>query len=158
LIRTEVVESDCLEVKYRAAAMFLREIDLFALDGNPVAAAAAAESFTPKALADLLGRVLSDAAWVSTGATLRSRFETELRALVRVREVRIRTVPVRVAGGCHSLYFNIPGTGDTEHALHIVFERGHRPSAAEFRLLKAAATLAAIVVDMSPSSETPMVN
>jgi hypothetical protein len=39
-----------------------------------------------------------------------------------------------------------------------VFERGHRPSAAEFRLLKAAASVAAIVVDLDPVGEPPSIN
>jgi hypothetical protein len=158
LIRTEMIESDGSEVKYRAAAMFLREIDVFATSRDPVVDVAAAESHSPKAVADLLGRVLASASWVSNGTTLRSKFETELRAMVRAKDVSIRTVPVRAAGGCQSLYFKIPSTGDPEHALHIVFERGHRPSAAEFRLLKAAATLAAVVLDLSPAGEAPTIN
>ena len=31
-----------------------------------------------------------------------------------------------------------------------MFERGYRPTAAEFRLLKAAASLAAVVLDLAP--------
>jgi hypothetical protein len=161
LIRAETVESDGsdgFEVKYRAAAKFLREIDLFSTKGNAMVAAAVADSLTPKALGDLLGRVLANAAWVSNGSTLRSRFETELRGLVGAKEVSIRTVPVRAAGGCQSLCFKIPSTSDSEYALHVVFERGHRPSAAEFRLLKAAASVAAIVVDLDPVGEPPSIN
>ena len=157
LIRAERIESDGVEVKYRAAAMFLREIDVFTKSGNPLVDAAAVESHPPKALADLLGRVLASASWVSNGTALRSRFETELRGMVRAKDVAIRTTPVRAAGGCQSLYFTIPGR-DSKHALHIVFERGHRPSAAEFRLLKAAATLAALVVDLTPAGEPPLIN
>ena len=161
LIRAEMVESDGsdgFEVKYRAAAKFLREIDLFSKTGNSMVAAAAADTLTPKALGDLLGRVLANASWVSNGTTLRSRFETELRGLVGAKEVSICTVPVRAAGGCQSLYFKIPGTSDSEYGLHVVFERGHRPCAAEFRLLKAAASLAAIVVDLDPAGEPPSIN
>jgi hypothetical protein len=65
---------------------------------------------------------------------------------------------VRAAGGCQSLCFKIPSTSDSEYALHVVFERGHRPSAAEFRLLKAAASVAAIVVDLDPVGEPPSIN
>jgi CheY-like chemotaxis protein len=156
LVRAEMVDSDGPEVKYRAAAMFLREIDVFATHGNPLlVAAAAAESHTPKVLADLLGRVLADASWVSNGAKLRSLFETEVRALVRARDVRIRAVPMRTVGGCQSLYFSIPTATAPKHGLHVVFERGYRPTAAEFRLLKAAASLAAVVLDLDPGGEAP---
>jgi hypothetical protein len=149
---------DGSEVKYRAAAMFLRELDVFATFSDPFVAAAAVESYPPRALADLLGRVLANASWVSNGATLRSQFETELRALVRAKDVCIRTVPVRAAEGCQQLYFKIPNAGDSPHALHIVFERGHRPSAAEFRLLEAAASLAAVVLDLTAADEAPSIN
>ena len=60
--------------------MFLHEIDLFAANANPIlVAAAAAGSYTPKVLADLLGRALANANWVSNGADLRSLFETDSR-------------------------------------------------------------------------------
>jgi CheY-like chemotaxis protein len=159
LIRTEAVDADGPDVKYRAAAMFLREIDLFEPNTNPaLVAAAAAAAYTPTVLADLLGRVLANATWVTNGAPLRSAFESEVCALVKAREVRIRAVPVRAAGGCQSLYFNIPGAGGPEHGLHVVFERGYRPTAAEFRLLKAAASLASVVIDLAPAAETPSIN
>lgn len=159
LIRTETVDADGPNVTYRAAAMFLREIDLFASHGNPtLVAAAAAATYTPKVLADLLGRVLANATWVANGAPLRSSFESEVCALVKAREVRIRAVPVRAGGGCQSLYFNIPSAGGAEYGLHVVFERGYRPTAAEFRLLKAAASLASVVLDLAPAGETASIN
>ena len=158
LVRTETVDADGSELKYRAAAMFLRELDVFTTAGHPLVVAAAMESHPPRALADLLGRVLANASWVSNGATLRSQFETELRALVRARDVCIRTVPMRAAGGCQQLYFRIPSTGVSGYALHVVFERGHRPSAAEFRLLEAAASLAAVVLDLAPADEASSIN
>jgi hypothetical protein len=158
LLRTETIELDGSEVKYRAAAMFLRELAVFANAGNPLLPGAAVESHPPRALADLLGRVLANASWVSNGATLRSQFEAELRAMVRAKDVCICTVPVRAAGGCQQLYFKIPTSGDSEYALHIVFERGHRPSAAEFRLLEAAARLAAVVLDLTPAGEAPSIH
>ena len=156
LIRSEPVDADGPDVKYRTAAIFLREIDLFAPQANPIlVAAAGAASYTPRILADLLSRVLVDAAWLSNGRKLWSIFESEVCALVRAKEVRIRTLPVRAAGGCQSLYFKIPSAAGSEHGLHAVFERGRRPTAVEFRLLKAAASLAAVVLDLAPSGETP---
>lgn len=154
LIRSEVVGPDGPEARYHAAAMFLREVDLFPGKANPVmVAAAAASSYRPTVLADLLGRVLADANWVANGAALQAVFETEVRALVRAKEVRIRAVPVRAKGGCQSLYFSIPTVTAPRHGLHVVFERGYRPTAAEFRLLKAAANLAAVVLDLISAGE-----
>ena len=155
LIRAERVGPDGPDVKYRAAAMFLREIDLFAPNANPIlVAAAAAASYTPRILADLLGRVLADAPWVPNGRRLWSIFESEVCALVRAREVRIRPLPM-AAGGCQSLYFRIPGAAASEHALHVVFEPGHKPTPGEFRVLKAAASLASVVLDLAPAGEEP---
>ena len=156
LIRSEAVETGGSDVKYRAAAMFLNEIDLFAPNGNPIVVATdAGESRPPTVLAELLGRVLANANWASNGVGLWSLFEAELEALVRAREVRIRAVPVRTTGGCQSLYFGIPSVTRARHGLHVVFERGYRPTAAEFRLLKAAASMAAVVLDLAPGGETP---
>jgi hypothetical protein len=155
LIRAERVDPDGPDVKYRAAAMFLREIDLFAPIANPImVAAAAASSYTPRTLADLLGRVLAEALWVSNGRRLWTIFESEVRALVKAREVRIRELPM-AAGGCQSLYFSIPSAAASEHCLHVVFESGYRPTPAEFRLLKAAASLASVVLDLAPAGEEP---
>ena len=158
LIRSEMVPGGS-QVRYRAAAMFVRELDLFPAHVNPaIVAAAAASSRTPGVLADVLGRVLANANWVSNSATLWSAFESEVSALVRAKEVRIRAVPVRAPGGCQSLYFNIPTSTGPDYGLHIVFERGYRPTAAEFRLLKSAASLASVVIDLAPAAETASIN
>ena len=85
-------------------------------------------------------------------------FESEVCALVGAKEVRIRALPVAAAGGCQSLYFRIPTAAESEHGLHVVFERGYRPTAAEFRLLKAAASLASVVLDLAPAGEEPTIN
>ena len=157
LIRSEMIPGG-REVRFRAAAMFVRELDLFPAHTNPAMVAAAASSASPGVLADVLGRVLANANWISNGATLWSSFESEVGALVRAREVRIRAVPMRAPGGCQSLYFRIPTAAGVEHGLHVVFERGYRPTAAEFRLLKAAASLAAVVFDLAPAPDVPSIN
>lgn len=153
LIRSDAVRTGGPDVTYRVAAMFMREIDLFATKANPIIiAAAAAASPTPNVLADVLGRVLAKANWVSNGAALRSLLEAEIEALVRAREVRIRALPIQEASGCQSVYFTIPSLAAPEHGLHVVFERDHRPTGAELRLLKAAASLAAVVLDLASTS------
>ena len=159
LLRTETVDADGLDVKYRAAAMFLREIDLFAPNTNPfLVAAAGAASYTPRVLVDLLSRVLADAAWLSNGRKLWSIFEREVCALVRAKEARIRALPVTAAAGANSLYFRIPSAVGSEHVLHLVFDRGCRPTAAELRLLTAAASLASVVLDLAPPDQAPSID
>lgn len=152
LIRSEAVRTGGPDVIYRVAAMFLREIDLFTTNANPIMiAAAAAASHTPNVLADVLGRVLAKANWVSNGAALRSMLEAEIETLVRAREVRIRALPIRETSGCQAVYFSIPSVAAPEHGLHVVFDRGHQPTGAELRLLRAAASLAAVVLDLAPT-------
>jgi hypothetical protein len=159
LIRTETVDADGPDVKYRSAAMFLHEIDLFAPNANPVmVAAAAASSYTPKTLADLLSRVLADVPWLSNGRKLWSIFESEVCALVKAKEVRIRALPMAAAGGCQSLYFRIPSAAASGYGLHVLFEPGYRPTPDEFRLLKAAASLASVVLDLAPAGEAPSIS
>ena len=158
LIRTEAVDADGPDVKYRSAAMFLHEIDLFAPNANPImVAAAAASAYTPRTLADLLSRVLADVPWLSNGRRLWSIFESEVCALVKAKEVRIRALPM-AAGGCQSLYFRIPSAAASGHGLRVLFEPGYRPTPDEFRLLKAAASLAAVVLDLAPADEAPSIN
>jgi len=159
LIRTETVDGDGPDVKYRAAAMFLREVDLFAAKANPIVlAAAAAASHTPRTLADLLGRVLADVPWLSNGRKLWSTFESEVCALVKAREVRIRALSMAAVGGCESLCFRIPSAAASGHGLHVVFEPGYRPTPTECRLLKAAASLASVVLDLAPADEARPIN
>ena len=61
-------------------------------------------------------------------------------------------------GGCQSLYFRIPSAAESEYGLYVVFEAGYRPTPAEFRLLKAAAGLASVVLDLAPAGEAPPTN
>jgi hypothetical protein len=104
------------------------------------------------ALGDLLARALSDAGG-QTSAARRSRFEQGLRQLLPVRDVRIRQAPVIPDEGSDSIYFRIPGASPGQPVLQAVFEPEHQPSGVEFRLLKAAASLAAVVLQFAPFGE-----
>ncbi|MGE5815650.1 MAG: hypothetical protein ACM36C_14275, partial [Acidobacteriota bacterium] len=50
--------------------------------------------------------------------------------------------------GADSVYFSIPGGSGS--ILQVFFERQHEPSAMEFHTLKAAARLAAAVLEFGP--------
>ena len=144
LVRSEIAAASDGIVRYRVAAAFCRQIDFLA----PPAAGPAA-NWSPKVLGDLLGRVLADASWVSNGEALCARFEAELGHLVPVRAIRICASPTPAPPGCESAAFGIPGSGSGDLFLQVVFEPGHHPAAAEMRLLKAAAALASVVLDLT---------
>jgi CheY-like chemotaxis protein len=142
--RSEVGTVDARGVRYRVAAVFARTVE--ALGSEPPATA----TVMPTALGDLLARVLTDVDYHSKSAGPRARFEQGLRRLLAVRDVQIRQAPVIPSGGSESVYFTVPSGSDHQPVLQAIFEPDHQPSAAEFRLLKAAASLAAVVLEFAP--------
>jgi len=144
-IRSEVATVDAMGVRYRVAAAFARNLE--ALVSEPLAAAA---TVMPAVLADLLAGVLTDVDYHSKSAGPRARFEQGLRRLLPVRDVQIRQAPFIPSGGSESIYFTVPSGSDHPPILQAIFEPDHQPSAAEFRLLKAAASLAAVVLEFAP--------
>ena len=145
LVRTETIRVNDSDLRYRVAAAFAREIDLSALrqsfDTPPQ---------SPKVLGDLLGRVLADAGWKSSAKTLCSRFEDQLRTLVQLQDVKIRAIPANAPAGCASLCFDIPtASGDARLFLQAVYGPGRQPSALDVRLLRAAASVAGVVLEVA---------
>jgi hypothetical protein len=149
LIRTDVGSVNSQGVKYRVAAAFDRELDL----GVEVAQQFSAKSPTPKALADLLVHVLSDVSFDSRSAAPRAKFEEGLRQLMPLRDVQLRQAPVGPAED-DSVYFNVPHESGVSAIMQVVFERHHQPSSNEFKLLKAAAGVAGVVLEFAPLQET----
>jgi hypothetical protein len=143
-IRSDVAAVDAMGVRYRVAAVFARDLEILA--PGP----AAAPVVMPKALADLLAGVLTAVDYDSTSAAPRARFEQGLRRLLTVRDIQIRRAPITPSGGSESIYFTVPQASGGGPVLQAIFEPDHRPSAAEFRLLKAAAGLAAVVLEFAP--------
>jgi hypothetical protein len=150
LIRTDVATVDRIGVKYRTAAAFDRELDL----GIEVAHQFTATSATPKALADLLVHVLSDVSIESRSAAPRAKFEQGLRQLMPLREVQLRQTPAHPQEQEDSVYFNVPHESGVNAIMQVVFERHHQPSSNEFKLLKAAAGIAGVVLEFAPLQET----
>ena len=150
LIRSEVADVNSLGVKYRVAAAFERELDL----GIEVAQQFSATSATPKALADLLSHVLSDVIIDSRSAAPRAKFEQGLRQMMPLREVQLRQAPVSPEERDDSVYFNVPHESGVSAIMQVVFERHHQPSSNEFKLLKAAAGVAGVVLEFAPLQET----
>jgi phosphopantetheine adenylyltransferase len=150
LIRSEVATVNSSGVKYRVAAAFERDLDL----GAQVAERVAATSATPKALANLLVHALSDITVDSRSAAPRTRFEQGLRQLMQLREVQLRQASVALTTQADSVYFNVPHESGVSAIMQVVFERHHQPSATEFKLLKAAAGVAGVVLEFAPLQET----
>lgn len=141
MVRAEVADVDPLGVKYRIAATFSKDLDLVGLDR------ALSPAATPRALVDLLARVVSEPE-PSRGVPLRQRFETELRGLFEVADIQLRERPVIVEPGRESIYFTVPEGGGAPAILQVIFGVNSSPSAAEFRLLRTAATLSRAVLEL----------
>jgi hypothetical protein len=143
MVRSQVASVNGLGVRYRVAIAFARELDLIGLQ-TPAGSVA-----TPSALGEVLTRVLTDVTRNSTRTALHARFEQEVRRLLPVRDVQIRQTPAVAEWGSDSIYFTIPYGSGSQPILQAIFEPGYAPTAAEFHLLKAAAKLAAVVMEFA---------
>lgn len=137
---------DGLGVRYRLAAAFSRDVNL--PGGSATRTDAAGRS--PGALADVLRDTLADVESTARSSEVRARFESSLRALLRLRDVQIRETPVIPDRASESIYFTIPQSSGAKPILQAIFEPGEPPSEGNFRLLKAAATAAALVLEFAP--------
>jgi hypothetical protein len=150
-IRSEVAHIDGRGVKYHAAAAFAEEVDLDRSSRAAGPARTAGSVSPPQALAELLTQALSESGEGQDPAP--ARFTRGLRELVRARTVQIRNAPSSSAAGRETLYFDIPGSDRSSSTLEVVFDRNYDVNESEFRLLKAAAWLAAAVIEF----ERPLV-
>jgi hypothetical protein len=141
-VRSEIVGVDGRGVRYRAAAVFDREVDL---DGPRVTLARVAS--TPIALANWLHQLAGDLENKAGPAALRERFENGLRRLVSARDVRILEEPTPPTEGCESIYFNMSAAG-RRSVLQVTFEPGFQPSELDFKMLQAGASLAVVALQM----------
>jgi CheY-like chemotaxis protein len=147
ILRTDVSNVDAFGVRYRVAAAFNRELDLL----EAAAEEAAEASANPAALAEMLARVLADPARRS-GSAMRVHFEEELRKMLPLRSVQIRHSPLMSSDEDDSIYFNVPA-GSGSPVLQATFEPDSLPSPSEFKLLKAAASLAAVVLEFEGGAD-----
>jgi hypothetical protein len=147
-IRSEVARIDGFGVKYHAAAAFENEVDLLRPRQSAQDQRFASQ---PQALAELLTSVLAES--VNQSEPAPARFAKGLRQLVRARDVQIRTSSMSPSGGRETLYFDIPGADRPCGILQVVFERNYDVSDSEFRLLKAAAWLAAALLELDKPAQ-----
>ena len=155
MIRADIAHVDGLGVKYHLAVAFSQEVALPDADSLLGAVAPPGADLphgdeaapSPRALADIVMRILGDVEHTSRAPELRTRFESDLRRLLRLRDVQIRDVPDGVS---ESIYFTIPRSSGASPILQVTFEPGRAPSEMDFRLLKAAANAAALVMEFVP--------
>lgn len=145
MVRSEVSRVDAFGVKYQMAATFGREIRL--VDFDPATGLS-----SPRVLTDLLTRVLCETGGTATSADVSRRFETELRRLLPGRDIQIRSKP-SMAATAESIYFTLDKGGGSPRILQVTFEAGSAPSEMEFRLLKTAASLASVALEIAQLSD-----
>jgi hypothetical protein len=147
-LRSEVGKISGLGVRYYSAAQFDREIDV--MRGREYAVSRGGA--TPQqALAELVAAVLTD---TDPSESARQRFARGVCKLVDARDVLIRKTPLAPADGSESIYFQVQGEAKPPAILQVLFDPNHALTAAEFNLLKAAASLTSAVLD----SEKPYSN
>ena len=140
-LRSEVGKISGLGVRYYSAAQFDREIDV--IRGREYAVNRGGA--TPQqALAELIAAVLTD---TDPSESPRQRFARGVCKLVDARDVLIRKTPLSPADGSESIYFQVQGEAKPPAILQVLFDPNHALTAAEFNLLKAAASLTSAVLD-----------
>jgi hypothetical protein len=140
-VRSEVAKVDGNGVRYHAAAEFEKELDLGGRRRET-----AALSSSSQALVDLLASVMAESNQQPEPAQV--RFARGLRKLVGARDVMVRKSPIAPADGSESIYFDV-NTGNRSRAvLQVMFDRDRALTQSEFKLLKAAASIVAAVVEL----------
>lgn len=146
-VRSHVATVDVRCVKYHIAATFAKQLDL----SGPLSGRAGASS-APKALADLFAQVLGELDRDPQPAALRTKFEEGLRKLVPARDIQIRDVPAGPEEGTESIYFTVPSAIGSPAILQATFEPDCNLAESEFRVLRSAAALAAVVLEFDRTS------
>ena len=139
-VRSEIARVDRLGVRYHAAARFEKPLDILAPRPDTTTTS------TPHQLAELLAAVLDESNPQRELASI--RFARGLRTLMGARDVLIRQAPIAPVDDSESIYFRVNGDGRSRAILQVMFGRDRGLTAPEFTLLKAAASLAAAVLEL----------
>jgi hypothetical protein len=97
-------------------------------------------------------RVTTEYSDSGDAAAARAEFETGLRQLVPSCDVRLRDSLTRPTDGDESVYFTVPSANGA--ILQVTFDPDQEPSLEEFKLLRAAAAVAAVVVQYETIAAT----
>jgi len=143
ILRTTVAHVDRLGVRYRVAAAFTRDFGLLDSIGG------SDRVLNPADVGEILTRTLADLRTGASPASMRARFEREVQRLVPVCAVRIQQTPTAAAATADSIYFTVP-CASGRAVLQATFDCMRPPSAAEFKVLKSSAHLAAVILEFAP--------
>jgi hypothetical protein len=138
---------------YRAAAVFDHDLPVFA----PRVPARGGTALVPSELTEVLDWVRYEAREGLLPERIRSAFELGIQSLVGAREVHVCRVPVQADGPGDSLCLTVPTSDGTEAFLQAIYDRARPPSPTSFQHLKAAATLAADVIEMEHAAQAARV-
>jgi hypothetical protein len=156
IVRSEVATVNGVGVTYQTAAQFSEALDLVKKMAPPPpalapaampaeAAAIPAEIVAaPASLADLLIRITTELYQHQRGDAARAAFEAGLRQLVPACDIRLCDRLVHRADAGDSIYFAVPGASGV--MVQATFDAGHEPTGEEFKLLRAAAAMASVIV------------
>jgi hypothetical protein len=149
IVRSEVAAVNGVGVTYQTAAQFSEALQFLKRVAPTVevlqpVAPALQMPVAPTSLADLLVRVTTELYQHHRGEAARAAFEAGLRQLVPACEVRLCDRLVQRADAGDSIYFAVPGASGV--VVQATFEPDHEPTIEEFKLLKAAAAMASVIV------------
>jgi len=153
IVRSEVAAVNGGGVTYQTAAQFSESLDLVKKIAPPepepilelVPVPVPAEIVAaPMCLADLLVRITNELYQHQRGDAARAAFEAGLRQLVPACEIQLcdRLVPRADSGD--SIYFAVPGASGV--MVQATFDPDHEPTTEDFKLLRAAAATASVIV------------
>ncbi len=148
VVRSQVATVDSIGVKYRAAATFDRKLDTLSTGAAPQESTEGPLAV----LSDVMARVKAEAGRGAAPSELRTVFEQGIQQLVTAREIRVRDVPVVKNDGSDSIYFTVPTPDQSQAVLQATFEPNYMPRLEEFELLRAAAKMAAEILQIEESA------
>lgn len=149
IVRSEVATVNGVGVTYQTAAQFSEALDLVKkmAPAPPIAEPAAVPAeivAAPPSLADLLVRITTELYQHQRGDAARAAFEAGLRQLVPACDIRLCDRLVNRTDAGDSIYFAVPGASGV--MVQATFDPGYQPTAEDFKLLRAAAAMASVIV------------
>jgi CheY-like chemotaxis protein len=149
IVRSDVAAVNGLGVTYQTAAQFSEALDLVRQVAPPepvleTSRLPAEIVAAPASLADLLVRITTELYQHQRGEAARAAFQAGLRQLVPACDIRLCDRLVHPTESGDSVYFAVPGTSGV--MVQATFDQGHEPTAEDFKLLRAAAAMASVIV------------
>jgi hypothetical protein len=142
IVRSEVAEVTTRGVKYHVAVTFDPTLQIPEAPSESRAIPFRAK----KTLGNLLAQISAD---LDRGSRLTRRevLERNIRQVVPAREIVIRDQPIAAGGDGLSMSFSAPTATGKTATVQALFDRGSEPTELDLKLLRAAAGLAAVVLE-----------